>query len=315
MKKDFILIFLLLVFLNTNGIGQSEVNEELFDKACGCIAEVDLGIERKLQFEAVESCIETAIGGDQMLSQLQAVFQQIKKDSIASVDNKSEKREYNVTINNREGYDDLEEQLLRNCPAMKRIMTTSNVASEVSLSDKKSARKFYDKGMELYRAKDFNGSKKQFTKATRKDPNFAWAWDMLGISLRNLEEYDKAIEAYDRSIELDPKGRMPLMNKPIAYSLNEQNDEAIKAYEDFITIFPEDPEGYYGIGRIYHILEDYGKAVDNTMKAYLLYKEIKSPYAQDAERNLGLLYNDLKNTDRLDIWEIYAQKHKIQIGG
>ena len=313
MKRDFTLAILLLIFLSTNAISQN--NEELYDKACGCIEEIDLGIDRKLQFEEVESCIETAIGGNQMISKLQAVFEQVKKDSIADLGKKTEKREYNVTINNREGYDDLEEELLRNCAAMKRVMTTSNVASEVSLSDKKNAKKLYDKGMELYRTKDFKGSKKQFAKATKKDPNFAWAWDMLGISSRNLGEYEKAIVAYDKSIALDPKGRMPLMNKPIAYSLNEQNDEAINAYEEFIAIFPEDPEGYYGIGRIYHILEDYGKALDNTMKAYLLYKEIKSPYAQDAERNLALIYNDLKSLERLEIWEIYAKKHNIQIGG
>lgn len=293
---------------------QDDSANEQYDKSCSCIEEIDLGLERNEQFEEVESCIESAISVNQMMSKLQAVLEQSKKDSIADIGKEKEKREYNVTINNREGYDDLEETLLRNCAAMKRIMTTSNVVSEASLSDKKSARKSYDKGLELYRNKEFIAAKKHFTKATKKDPNFAWAWDMLGITLRNLEDYKNAIVAYERSIALDPMGRMPLMNRPIAYSLNGQNEKAIDTYKTFIEAFPEDPEGYYGIGRIYHLMEDYGEALDNTMQAYWLYKEIKSPYAQDAERNLALIYNDLKDKDRLDIWEIYSEKHNIKVG-
>ena len=36
-------------------------------------------------------------------------------------------------------------------------------------------------------------------------------------------------------------------------------EKAIEAYKEFIKVFPEDPEGYYGIGRIYHLQGNYEK--------------------------------------------------------
>jgi cytochrome c-type biogenesis protein CcmH/NrfG len=38
-----------------------------------------------------------------------------------------------------------------------------------------------------------------------QDPEFAFAWDNLGISYRRLNNYDKAIDAYSKSIAIDPK--------------------------------------------------------------------------------------------------------------
>jgi tetratricopeptide (TPR) repeat protein len=49
------------------------------------------------------------------------------------------------------------------------------------------------------------------------DPNFAYAYDNMGICYRRLEEYDKAIEAYEKSLKIDPYGTMPLQNLGIVY--------------------------------------------------------------------------------------------------
>jgi cytochrome c-type biogenesis protein CcmH/NrfG len=35
-----------------------------------------------------------------------------------------------------------------------------------------------------------------------QDPEFAFAWDNLGISYRRLNNYDKAIDAYSKSIAI-----------------------------------------------------------------------------------------------------------------
>lgn len=309
MKKLILIVSMLASSLN---LLSQEYSEE-YTKACSCIGEISLGLDRKDQFTEVESCIESAISVNQMMTKLKAVLEQSKKDSIPAIGKKEEKREYNVVINDREGYDDLEEQLLRTCATMKRIMTTSNEVSEVSISDKKSAKKAYDAGMEVYRNKNMPAAIKQFKKAVRKDPSFAWAWDMLGISYRQNGQYDLAIKAYDKSVALDPKGRMPLMNLPIAYSLKGDIDKAIEGYIKFNQVFPDDPEGQYGIGRMYHAKGDYEAALESMAQALLGYKNINSPYAQDAEDNLGLYYAELKEKDQLEIWNVFAKKYNIKL--
>ena len=193
-------------------------------------------------------------------------------------------------------------------------MTTENRQSEVSVSDKKSALKLYDEGMDVYRAKDYEGAIAKFKKAIKKDRNFAYAYDMVGISYRRLDDYKNALKYYNKSIKLDPGGRMPLMNIPIAYALMNDYKKSIEGYLRFIEVFPDDPEGFYGIGRIYHLLGDYENAVDNMMKSYVMYNEIESPYARDAESNLSLFYRELKEKGELDLFTRMAKKHKIDIG-
>jgi hypothetical protein len=62
---------------------------------------------------------------------------------------------------------------------------------------------------------------------------------------------------------------------------------------------------------MYHNKGDYENALDNTMKAYVLYNEISSPYARDAESNLELFYRELKEKGQLDLFKKIAKKHNI----
>jgi cytochrome c-type biogenesis protein CcmH/NrfG len=50
-----------------------------------------------------------------------------------------------------------------------------------------------------------------------QDPEFAFAWDNLGISYRRLNNYDKAIDAYSKSIAIDPKWINAATNIAVAY--------------------------------------------------------------------------------------------------
>ena len=244
-----------------------------------------------------------------------AINKEIKTNDSLVLDGEEVQKEYNVTLDMGENYEEIQESLLRNCPSMQTIMTSQNEESDVSISDKEEAKDLYDQGMESYRAQKFDQAIVHFKKATKKDRKFAWAWDMLGISYRKKEEFKKAIKAYDKSIALDPEGRMPLMNRPIANLMLENYDEAIRDYKRFIKIYPDDPEGFYGIGRVYAIQGNYEEALDNTMKAYLMYNDIDSPYARDAEKNLALYYQTLQQENKLDIWNKIADKYNIKIGG
>ena len=108
---------------------------------------------------------------------------------------------------------------------------------------------------------------------------------------------------------------MPLMNKPIAYERMGKLDEALEGYQKFMEVFPDDAEGFYGIGRIYHLKGDYENGLDHMMKAYVMYNKEKSPYARDAEANLGIMYRELKQKSQLELFDRMAKKNNIQIGG
>ena len=64
-------------------------------------------------------------------------------------------------------------------------------------------------------------------------------WFIKGIALGNQGNYDEAIEAFDKAIELDPKWAMPWRDKGNALRKLGKPDEAIQALDKAIELNPE----------------------------------------------------------------------------
>lgn len=316
MKKN-----LLLFFVFYSSFGFSQDNQSAFEKiaedACARLSNVSMNLPREERYASIKQEITTSILEQQVVHTLiedtsKALDSLIQKETFKKTDSLTLPGKQNVIAVDKD-YDKIEEYLLRNCDRMKLLMTNDEESSEVSVSDKKKALEYYDEGQAFFQKEDYDNAIKSYKKALRNDSKFAFAWDMLGYSYRKNENFEEAIKAYNKSLALDPKGKMPLTNKPIAYALLGNLDKAIEGYQDYIALFPEDPEGYYGVGRIYHAKGDYENALDVTMKAFILYKEIQSPYVRDAEANLSMYYRELKEKDKLEIWNKMVKKYKIQI--
>ncbi|WP_299675249.1 tetratricopeptide repeat protein [uncultured Dokdonia sp.] len=294
--------------------------EVIAQDACDRLSNVSLSLPRKERYKSIKQEITGAIIEAQIMNDLlnstekaiDSIKSLVEAGNFKNTDSITFPGTQNVVIADK-NYEEIEAYLLENCDQMKSLMTNNEESSEVSISDKKKARKYYDDGQAFFQNADYDNAIKSYKKAVRKDKTFAFAWDMLGYSYRKNENYEEAITAYDKSLALDPKGKMPLTNKPIAYALLGNFDKAIEGYLEYIQLFPDDPEGYYGIGRIYRVKEDYENALDATMKAYIMYKEIESPYVRDAEANLSLYYKELKEKNKLEIWNKIAEEYNIQI--
>jgi tetratricopeptide (TPR) repeat protein len=152
-----------------------------------------------------------------------------------------------------------------------------------------------------------------FQKAVDIDPRFAFAWDNLGVCQRRLGNLDAALQAYTKSLELDPKGVMPLHNIPVVYEHKKDYDKAIEAYQKLLAIYPDDPEAFYGTGRIYAFFKvDLEKALQNMCKAYNIYTSINSPYRVDAEKNITYLYQELKKEGKEKLFFDILKENNIR---
>lgn len=74
---------------------------------------------------------------------------------------------------------------------------------EVSTKSKK-AKKYFDKAMEAYKIKEAEEAEYNLNKAIEEDPNFIEAWIMLAENYIDMKRPDKSIEAYKKSIEINP---------------------------------------------------------------------------------------------------------------
>jgi len=74
-------------------------------------------------------------------------------------------------------------------------------------------------------------------------PGYSPAYDNLGLSYEAVEEWDRAIGAYQRSIEIDPESPVPHLRLGTLYlRLNRQEEAA----EEFFATIRTDPSGPYG---------------------------------------------------------------------
>jgi tetratricopeptide (TPR) repeat protein len=313
------LIIISLALFSGLAYSQEEKEDKYYKEACDCISEIDNRFEEEEKFEEVKSCIQSALMAKQIQEKLFNMLEKTKDTldkvgDIKKVDSLVVKEDVNIVIDTNEGYQELERKLLDKCKSLKNLLNNAKESSEKSVSDNRKALEFYDKGLGHYREEDFDKALKFFKKATKEDKEFAFAWDMVGITQRRQGDYKEAVKSYKKSLKIDPRGKMPLQNLPIAYRLLEKFDKAADVYKDLIKFYPEDPEGYFGLGQCGIFQKDDDMAIDNMMIAFTKYNEINSPYKQDAEITLVSLYKEAKEKGTLENFLKFATKHKINFG-
>lgn len=192
-------------------------------------------------------------------------------------------------------------------------MSSNNQLLDYSMSKNKKALAQYEEGV-AYEAKEmYDMAIVSYSKAVKIDSKFSFAWDNLGLCYRKRGNYKEAIKCYEKSLELDPKGTMPLQNIAVAYEYLKDYKNSSLTYEKLIALHPDNPEGYFGAGRVFYLNENYEKGVDYMFKAFKLYNETRSPYVSDAQQNLQYYYGDLEKKGKLNIFKDAAKNNKIDI--
>lgn len=63
----------------------------------------------------------------------------------------------------------------------------------------------YKQAVKAIKNEDFSSAVGLLEKVVETDPDNADAWNQMGFSLRNLQQYDDALAAYDKALAIDPK--------------------------------------------------------------------------------------------------------------
>jgi tetratricopeptide (TPR) repeat protein len=146
--------------------------------------------------------------------------------------------------------------------------------------DKLKARDQLNKGVKSFRAKQYNQAIDYFTKALEMDPELNIVYEYLGMAY--MKQYipgqdeiaAKAILAFQKALEMDPKNVNALLRLARAYYTTGKLDEAAQCYEQIHNeIDPQNPMPLFGIGLIKW---DKAKNVigDNGQRAELLFEEV-----------------------------------------
>jgi tetratricopeptide (TPR) repeat protein len=122
-----------------------------------------------------------------------------------------------------------------------------------------------------------------YRKAIELKPDYALAYRNLGNALMHQGKYGEAVAAHRKAIELKPDYALAYRNLGIALRKQKKFGESATAYRKAIELKPNDADAYNGLGNALLDQKKYGDAVTAYRKAI----ELKPDYAI-AYYNLGV---------------------------
>ena len=173
----------------------------------------------------------------------------------------------------------------------------------------------YVTGSQLMNQGRLDEAERYLLQAIAIDPEFADALDHLGIVYRRMNRLAEAEAMYLRSIGIDDRNRVPYINLAIVYRMQGRLNDAFELYRKLIEINPNDPEGYFGIGTIFFLVENFEASHAFFDAAVVLYKAYNSSYVYHAYHYKGLMYYYSNNYEEA-LWYLEeVQKSGMNVDG
>lgn len=115
----------------------------------------------------------------------------------------------------------------------------------VTLSARQQAQRANDRGLQLYREKQYEAAETQFTEALKLRPDFALAANNLGFVYFRQEKYKEAARWFENTIKMDRSRAIAYLNLGDAYARGSQTGKAKDAYKTYLELAPNGPAAGY----------------------------------------------------------------------
>ena len=129
----------------------------------------------------------------------------------------------------------------------------------------------------------------------QKFPQYAAAYNHLGLAYAKKGQLDLAIQDYSKAIELDPQYANAYNNLGAAHHATGQFDLAIQDYNNAIELDPTNASTYYNLGNAYAkkgqfdlAIQDYSNAIELDPKLALAYALRGAAYGDKSQLELAI---------------------------
>lgn len=171
---------------------------------------------------------------------------------------------------------------------------------------------FFIKGMTLNYLGKFNEAIATFEQAINIYPDKSDYFSGLGDSYFSIEEYDKALSAYQESIRKDDPVERPFTMIPQIYSAQGKNVEALEAFYTAKQNISKEGNSYinilYNIGLSELLQDNYDKAESAFKELIELYPEDYSSYAKLIQIYYAKKEYDKATPYRKSLYEAYDKE-------
>jgi len=110
--------------------------------------------------------------------------------------------------------------------------------SAVPTSARQLAQRANDRGLQLYKEKQYAQAEAQFTEALKLRPDFALAANNLGFVFYKQEKYREAARWFENTVKMDPSRAIAYLNLGDAYAKAGDAAKARAAYQTYLELAP-----------------------------------------------------------------------------
>lgn len=154
-----------------------------------------------------------------------------------------------------------------------------------------------------------------FSDVIAKNPNVEFAYTNRGNAKKVMQDYEGALNDYNKAVELKPNSSFPYNNRGVIEASMKDYDGALKDFNKAIKLFPKYVEAYCNRGHLKKSLGDYKGAIKDYDKAIELKPDFSPAYNdRGTTKNLIRDYNgsiqDFSKATELnpDYWEAYNNR-------
>jgi uncharacterized caspase-like protein/peptidoglycan/xylan/chitin deacetylase (PgdA/CDA1 family) len=122
-----------------------------------------------------------------------------------------------------------------------KIVTPIAVPSSV----RQLAQRANDRGLQLFKEKQYVAAEAQFTEALKLRTDFALAANNLGFVYYKQEKYKEAARWFENTIRMDPSRAIAYLNLGDAQAHTGENEKAKKAYQTYLELVPTSASSGY----------------------------------------------------------------------
>jgi superkiller protein 3 len=162
----------------------------------------------------------------------------------------------------------------------------------------------FNSGVLFLNQREFSKAIQAYQKVIELDPSFVEAYNNLGIAYQMIGEIDKAFEAYERTTKINPNYEKGYNNLGTLFFLEGRYAEALETFQKALAINSNNIESHINLGILFKKKGQLEKAIECYHTALTI-----DPFHKETYYNIALLYEEMEK------WELAISHYRqfIQI--
>ncbi|MGL5646671.1 MAG: tetratricopeptide repeat protein [Clostridium sp.] len=136
----------------------------------------------------------------------------------------------------------------------------------------------FHKGKEYIKQKNYEKALECFTNSIEMDRNYKEAFCGRGIAYANQGKYEEAIKDYNKAIEIDREYKEAFNNRGIAHKYKEEYEKAIEDFTKVIELDKDYKEAFFYRGIAYIYQNEFKKAIEDFTKVIEIEENCKEAF-------------------------------------